>query len=458
MPRFVRRLPLVLLALGLTVWSAAEALAEKRVALVIGNSAYKNVGRLANPAKDAAAIENLLKSAGFEVVARRDLAATEMRRVIRDFADLTQDADIAVVFYAGHGIEVDGTNYLLPTDTALERDTDAEDEGVSLDRLMRVIDPAKRLRLVILDACRDNPFAKTMKRTVATRSVGRGLAKVEPAASDTLIAYAAKAGTTAADGDGANSPFTTALINHLLAPGLDLRIALGRVRDEVLRTTRRKQEPFVYGSLGGDIVTLAAAGSQLAAAAPVAPAPSATMSPIAPAVVPRPKVAAATPATAPAPASRSTGGLDQFQGYSFEIGFQEVQTNAPPEKGVWRVDKSVEVYVKSSDALFTAISLGANKGSVRRATAPIEMTDRGIVWTHKDAQLVGGIRGTGFHMKPTITWSGQSCEATVSYERLPGKQDFQVTRSGNKAVNVTALAADRVTCRVVKGDTVSQKR
>src|SRR5688572_27023035 len=183
MPGFVRRLPLVLLALGLTVWSAVEARAEKRVALVIGNSSYKNVGRLANPAKDAAAIETLLKGAGFEVVARRDLAATEMRRVIRDFADLTQDADIAVVFYAGHGIEVDGTNYLLPTDTALERDTDAEDEGVSLDRLMRVIDPAKRLRLVILDACRDNPFAKTMKRTIATRSVSRGLAKVEPSAS-----------------------------------------------------------------------------------------------------------------------------------------------------------------------------------------------------------------------------------------------------------------------------------
>jgi uncharacterized caspase-like protein len=124
-----------------------------------------------------------------------------------------------------------------------------------LDRVLKVLEPVKKLRIVILDACRDNPFTPGMKRTIATRSVGRGLAKVEPA-PNTLIAFAAKAGSTADDGVGANSPFTAALVKHLPEPGLDLRLALGRVRDDVMETTRSRQEPFVYGSLGGSIVSL----------------------------------------------------------------------------------------------------------------------------------------------------------------------------------------------------------
>ncbi|MGD5570952.1 caspase family protein, partial [Xanthomonas citri pv. citri] len=112
------------------------------------------------------------------------------------------------------------------------------------------------LKLVILDACRDNPFATSMKRTVASRAIGRGLAKVEPSMSDTLIAFAARAGAVASDGDGQNSPFATALVRNIAEPGLDLRIAFGRVRDEVLKATGNRQEPFVYGSLGGDTVAL----------------------------------------------------------------------------------------------------------------------------------------------------------------------------------------------------------
>ena len=123
-------------------------------------------------------------------------------RALRDFADRARDADIAVVYYAGHGIEVDGANYLIPVDARLERDTDIYDEGLSLDRILIAIEPAKKLRLVILDACRDNPFSRTMKRTVASRAIGQGLAKVEPTSPNVLIAYSAKAGSTAADGDG----------------------------------------------------------------------------------------------------------------------------------------------------------------------------------------------------------------------------------------------------------------
>src|SRR6476469_5874015 len=265
------------LAAAAFVLVSGPAFAEKRVALVLGNSAYRNVAPLPNPVNDSAKIASTLKEAGFDVVdSRRDLPAAETRRALRDFADRARDADIAVVYYAGHGIEVDGGNYLIPVDARLERDTDIYDEGLSLDRILIAIEPAKKLRLVILDACRDNPFSRSMKRTVASRAIGQGLAKVEPSAPNVLIAYSAKAGSTAADGNGKNSPFTTALSRHLITPGLDVRRAFGFVRDDVLKTTNSRQEPYVYGSLGGDDV-------------PLVPAPAVAAAP------------AAAPATAPNP-------------------------------------------------------------------------------------------------------------------------------------------------------------
>ncbi len=236
---------------------ATPASAEKRVALVIGMSRYQQVPQLANPARDAAAMTELFKKAGFDVIdSERDLGISDMRRVIREFSETSRDADIAVVYYAGHGMEVDGTNYLVPSDAKLLSDFDVEDETISLDRMLRALDTVKRLKLVILDACRDNPFAKTMKRSIATRSVGRGLAKTEPQTSDTLIAFAARAGAVASDGDGQNSPFATALVKYITEPGLDLRLAFGRVRDDVLKNTANRQEPFVYGSLGGQTMSL----------------------------------------------------------------------------------------------------------------------------------------------------------------------------------------------------------
>lgn len=244
----------VVLTVGLL---SQPALADKRIALVIGNSAYLNVVKLANPANDAAAVAETLKAASFDIVeARKDLRATEMRRTLRDFADKARDADVAVIYFAGHGIEVDGTNYLIPTDALLERDTDVYDEAFSLERILVTIEPARKLRLVILDACRDNPFVKNMKRTTASRAIPRGLAKVEPASPNTLIAYSAKAGSTALDGDSRNSPFTSALVQHLTTPGLDLRKAFGFVRDDVMKNTGNRQEPYVYGSLGGEDVPL----------------------------------------------------------------------------------------------------------------------------------------------------------------------------------------------------------
>ena len=252
------------------------AFADKRVALVLANSAYQNVAPLANPANDGAVVASTLKDAGFDVVDyRRDLPAAETRRALRDFADRARDADIAVIYYAGHGIEVDGSNYLIPVDARLERDTDVYDEAFSLDRILIAVEPVRKLRLVILDACRDNPFAKSMKRTVASRAIGQGLAKVEPTSPNVLIAYSAKAGSTAADGDGKNSPFTIALSKHLTTPGLDVRRAFGFVRDDVLKSTGNRQEPFVYGSLGGEDMPLVPARTAVAPAAAPAPNPQA---------------------------------------------------------------------------------------------------------------------------------------------------------------------------------------
>ncbi|RTE93257.1 caspase family protein [Bradyrhizobium sp. LVM 105] len=268
MRNLLRLCPLLLAAALL--FGPDPAFAGKRVALVLANSAYQHAPSLTNPVNDGAVMAKTLKEAGFDVVdSRHDLSAQDTRRVLRDFADATRTADIAVVYYAGHGIEVEGSNYLIPVDAKLERDTDVFDEALSLDRVLVAVEPAKQLRLVILDACRDNPFAKRMKRTIASRAMGRGLAQVEPTSPNTLIAYSAKAGFTAQDGDGANSPFTVALSKYLTTPGLDVRRAFGFVRDEVLKSTGNKQEPFVYGSLGGEDVPLVPV--KVVAAAPVAP-------------------------------------------------------------------------------------------------------------------------------------------------------------------------------------------
>ncbi|WP_375465478.1 caspase domain-containing protein [uncultured Methylobacterium sp.] len=257
----------ILVSFLLTLYAEQASADGRRVALVVGVGAYQSVPQLPNAVSDATAIAEMLRKAGFDVVAARsDVGNLEFKRAIRDFEDAAADSDIAVVFYAGHGIEIRETNYLIPTDAKLLNERDAEDEAISLDRIITALEPAKRLRLVILDACRDNPFGTKMKRRVASRAITAGLGKVEPAQTDTLIAYAAKEKSVANDGEGAHSPFTTALLASLTVPGLDVRLAFGRVRDDVMRATGHKQEPFVYGSLGGGTVALVPAKAETASA------------------------------------------------------------------------------------------------------------------------------------------------------------------------------------------------
>jgi uncharacterized caspase-like protein len=234
------------------------AFADGRVALVIGNSAYQGAPTLPNPKRDAQAIAASLKKGGYTVVSANDVGNLQFKRAVRQFEDAAANAEIAVVFYAGHGLEIGGINYMIPVDAKLASDRDAEDEAITLDRIVSSVDGAKQLGLVILDACRDNPFISKMKRprTAAMRAVTAGLVLVEPTARNTLIAYAAKTGFAAEDGVREHSPFTESLLKHLFEPGRDIRFAFGYIRDEVYESTGHRQEPYVSGSLGGAHISL----------------------------------------------------------------------------------------------------------------------------------------------------------------------------------------------------------
>jgi hypothetical protein len=175
-----------------------------------------------------------------------------MLDALQAFTREARAADVALVYYAGHGIEVGGRNFLIPTDARLATDDDVEFEAVPLDLVLRAVEGAKRLRLVMLDACRDNPFATRMVVAGRGRSVGRGLSRVEPP-GDMLVAYAARDGQVASDGDGGgNSPYAAAILQHLETPGLEIQFLFRKVRDAVMAATGNSQQPHVYGSLGGD--------------------------------------------------------------------------------------------------------------------------------------------------------------------------------------------------------------
>jgi tetratricopeptide (TPR) repeat protein len=224
----------------------------RRVALVIGNSSYRSVALLPNPARDAELVGAALRNAGVDdVTVTHDLDRDGMIAALRAFAKKADEADWAVIYYAGHGMEMDGKNYLIPVDAKLDSDRDVPDETVSLDRMMTAIEGAHKLKLVVLDACRNNPFASQMKMSSANRAIERGLSRVEPATA-TLVVYAAKEGTTAQDGDSTDSPFALAFARRIVEPGVEINKVFRFVTRDVLTQTANQQEPFVYGSLPPD--------------------------------------------------------------------------------------------------------------------------------------------------------------------------------------------------------------
>lgn len=244
----MRRLILLLSIVVVHFLAPQPSLADKRVALVIGNSGYENVAALLNPSNDAAAVSEMFRKASFDVVeSRRDLSNAEMRRALRAFSDQARDADVAVIYYAGHGIEMDGTNYLIPVDAVLERDTDAYDEAISLDRVLQAVESTKQLRLVVLDACRDNPFQPPSP--VRYRSFANlGLAAVQ-APRGTLVAFSTTPGQLAADGKEANSIYTATLARVMLEPKLEIREIFEKVGSEVRKRTLDDQIPWYETSL-----------------------------------------------------------------------------------------------------------------------------------------------------------------------------------------------------------------
>jgi tetratricopeptide (TPR) repeat protein len=230
---------------------AVAAARGARVALVIGNGAYGGATPLPNPPRDADAVAEALQRLGFaSVMIKHNLSRQAMLSVLRDFSAMAAMADWAVVYFAGHGVEIDGRNFLIPVDSALKRDIDVQDEAIAIERVRQEIAGANKLRLVIIDACRDNPFVPKMARSGAvTRSVGRGLAVVEAERPGDVTFFAARAGTVAEDGEGGNSPFAAALVRQLQRPNIDINRLFRAVRDDVMRATAGRQQPFEYASL-----------------------------------------------------------------------------------------------------------------------------------------------------------------------------------------------------------------
>lgn len=233
---------------------AAHASTGKRVALVIGNSNYMHAPPLANPANDANDMAVTLRGLGFNVVEGKDLTRDAMTKKVREFTNLLRGADIGMLFYAGHGLQVDGENYLAPIDAKLLQDTDLDFEAVKLSFIQDQMERQTDTVLLFLDACRDNPLVKKIKGK--SRSISRGLAEVK-SASGTLIAFATAPNDVALDGSGRNSPFTTALLENISRPNVEIQTMMTDVRQQVYTTTDEKQTPWINSSLLGRFYFLA---------------------------------------------------------------------------------------------------------------------------------------------------------------------------------------------------------
>jgi uncharacterized caspase-like protein len=231
------------------------------VALVIGNGAYAHVRALPNPPNDAHAIAKSLRDIGFTVAEGIDLDRAAMQKTIRDFLLQAARAQIALVYYAGHGVQIDGRNYLVPVDIQIQAGSRITDAMVDMDTIMAGLDDQVRTNILILDACRNNPMAPQISSAGANRGIeaGSGLAAPTTLGSGstlgagTLIAFATAPGQVALDGEGANSPFSAALSRHIGTPGLEVQQMLTRVRAEVVATTKSKQVPWSNSSLLGEV-------------------------------------------------------------------------------------------------------------------------------------------------------------------------------------------------------------
>jgi uncharacterized caspase-like protein len=278
---FQMRYLTVILSLICMLLSAHSAKADRRVAFVVGNGAYKNVAQLPNPPIDAKAMAGVLRNVGFEVVEGTNLTRDKMTERLLEFGKKAQGADVAVFFYAGHGIAISGSNYLLPVDADIKSEMDVKlGAAINIDLTLDQTMSDAKVKLVFLDACRDNPFAAKIKSNSATRSVSvqSGLAEMK-SGEGTLIAFATGPGQTAMDGqEGTNSPFTRALIAHITTPGVEIQQAMTEVRAQVNEETNKGQLPWGHTNLIGSVYLNPAAKPPASAAAPSSSSPAAVAS------------------------------------------------------------------------------------------------------------------------------------------------------------------------------------
>jgi len=245
-----KRLVAMLCGVAALVAISGPAAAEKRVALVIGNSAYRHTASLKNPSNDATDVAGKLRALGFDVIDGTDLSKTDMEARIRAFADKLRGSDVGLFFFAGHGLAADGRNFLAPVDAKLQSETDLDFEAVELSLVLKQMERNSRVSLVFLDACRDNPLATNLAATSRSLQVTRGLARVDRAVG-MMIAFSTQPGNVALDGDGRNSPFTNALLRHIDAEGSSINDVMIEVRNDVLKATDGKQVPWENSSLTG---------------------------------------------------------------------------------------------------------------------------------------------------------------------------------------------------------------
>lgn len=237
----------------------------QRVALVIGNGAYAHVKALPNPPNDARAVARSLRDIGFTVSEGVDLDRAGMQKTTRDFLREAARAQVALVYYAGHGVQIDRRNYLIPVDVALKPGADMTEAMIDMDTIMAGLDDQVRTNILIFDACRNNPMAPQTASAGAHRGIADASGLAAPTSlgagatlgAGTLIAFATAPGQVALDGEGANSPFSAALSHHLGTPGLEVQQMLTRVRAEVVATTKNKQVPWSNSSLLGEVYLVA---------------------------------------------------------------------------------------------------------------------------------------------------------------------------------------------------------
>lgn len=374
---FVSGLAVAAALAGVAPLPAADG---KRVALVIGNGAYRSVPALTNPPTDAGDIAAALKRLGFAVTLIRNGSFDDMRRSLIAFGREAAGADMATVYFAGHGMEINGDNWLIPVDAELKRDTDAANEAISLQSVMLQVSSTGSLGLVILDACRNNPFAAKMSRSIATRAATtRGLGRIEPV-GNVLVAYAARDGTTALDGDGRNSPFAAALLRNIETPGVEVTFMFRNVRDDVMEATRNEQQPFVYGSLSRKAIYLAA---------PPAEATSAKQANAAP--------AAAAPALS-APPATPVGAIDPALVGTWEI---MVASGRGQSRWIWQImaDGTYKFHAepfRSAQAHEGTVTFANGRWTLHALKGMRNYSDAGSYEVHDATAVITGKLGTGY--------------------------------------------------------------